>query len=68
MKEPATSRYRLRRLLQFHGRTLLVLVLLSSIAMGWCPHQMQNYYAQQEAIAVFAGFAQHMAFEARQTV
>lgn len=63
MTRHAKTSFNYRRLLQFRLRTLLVLLLLSSIAMGWWHRTMRRYQDQQEAITEIAWFAQHMAFE-----
>ena len=63
MQHNSKPAYRLRRLVQFRLRTLLVLLLAASLLMGWWRHTVQRYGRQQEALAEVAHLAKFVAFE-----
>lgn len=51
------SAYRYRRCLQFRLRTLLVLLVLASLAMGWMHWHLESYREQRRAFEAISPLA-----------
>lgn len=62
MNEQPKSGYRYRRLLQFRLRTLLALIVLSSLLMAWWHRYLESYREQQQAVAAISKYARHIAY------